>query len=77
MKTAADISLSGAVFTMGLTSSQLVQSPSENDIAGVGFTPNKRPFSDKNGPFYLNQFWPAFIGKRTILSLRDELEKGV
>jgi len=32
VKTAADISLSGAVFTMGVTSSQLVQSPSENDI---------------------------------------------
>jgi hypothetical protein len=31
VKTAADISLSGAVFTMGVTSSQLVQSPSEND----------------------------------------------
>ncbi|MBP8277751.1 MAG: hypothetical protein KAX55_12765 [Propionivibrio sp.] len=35
MKTAADISLSGAVFTMGATSSQLVQSPSENDTADL------------------------------------------
>ena len=31
---------------------------------------------EKNGPFYLNQFWPAFIGKRTFLPRQDRLMKG-